>query len=227
MAEDPAEEGAAMAPGELFVLSAPSGTGKSTLIRRLFDHHPEVADGIRFSVSHTTRPSRPEERDGREYHFVDRGEFEAMIAAGRFLEWARVFGRHLYGTSREAVEEQLAAGWDVLLDIEVQGARQVLERWPEAVSIFVLPPSFEALEERLRGRAADGEGEIARRLRTARDEVRQCHRYEYVILNDDVDRACRALAAVFLARRHRRERMGGRIDRILDGFPPPPAEPDG
>jgi guanylate kinase len=103
----------------------------------------------------------------------------------------------------------------------------VLERWPEAVSIFVLPPSFEALEERLRGRAADGEGEIARRLRTARDEVRQCHRYEYVILNDDVDRACRALAAVFLARRHRRERMGGRIDRILDGFPPPPAEPDG
>lgn len=227
MARDPAEEEAAVAPGELFVLSAPSGTGKSTLIRRLFDHHPEVAGGIRFSVSHTTRPPRPGEEDGREYHFVDRGEFEAMIAAGRFLEWARVFGRHLYGTSREAVERRLAEGWDVLLDVEVQGARQVLERWTEAVSIFVLPPSFAALAERLRGRGVDGDEEIARRLRTARGEVRHCHRYEYVILNDQVDRACRALAAVFLARRHRRERMGGRIDRILDGFPPPPAEADG
>lgn len=207
-------------PGELFVLSAPSGVGKTTLIRRLFEHHRQVAESAVFSVSYTTRAARPGEVDGRDYFFVSRDEFEGMIAGERFLEWAVVHGRH-YGTSREAVERELARGRDVLLDIDVQGARQVGSRCPEAVSIFILPPSFEILERRLRGRASDGPEQIERRLRTALEEIREHGRYDYVIVNDHLDRASEALAAVFLARRCRRPRAQLRIDRILASFPRP------
>jgi guanylate kinase len=204
--------------GEIVVLSAPSGAGKTTLIQRCFERYPRVAAGLRFSVSHTTRPPRRGEVDGRDYHFVERPAFEEMVAAGSFLEWAVVHGR-LYGTSLDAIEPDLDRGLDVLLDIDVQGARQVRQSHPQAVSVFVMPPSFAVLERRLRGRALDADEQIERRLQTAIEEIREHEHYDYVILNDDLDGASEALAAVFLARRFRRPRMQRQIDRILEQFP--------
>ncbi len=205
---------------ELLVLSAPSGTGKTSLIRRLFATYPRVAEGLVFSVSHTSRAPREGEVHGRDYYFVDRGEFEAMIAEDRFLEWAVVHGQYK-GTSRAEVERLLAQGHDVLLDLDVQGAESVLRQDPEVPAIFILPPSYPELEQRLRRRGSDSPEQIELRLRTAREEMRRYPGYDYVILNDDLERACEALAAVFLARRFRRGRMQSQIDRILDGFPPP------
>ena len=207
-------------PGELFVLSAPSAAGKTTLIRRLFEAYPHLAETLVFSVSHTTRRPRSDEVDGRDYHFVSGDEFEEMIAAGRFLEWAVVHGRR-YGTSAEAVDRSLATGRDVILDIDVQGALQVFRLRPEAPSIFILPPSYEVLEQRLRDRASDDPAQIERRLKTAREEMRYYRRYDYAILNQDLDRASEALAAVILARRSRRPRMQRQIERVLDRFPTP------
>ena len=206
--------------GELFVLSAPSGVGKTTLIRRMFERYPHLTTTVTFSVSHTTRPPRAGEVDGRDYCFVGGDEFEEMVAGDRFLEWAVVHGRR-YGTSAAAVEESLAAGDDVILDIDVQGAGQVRRRLPHAPSIYILPPSFEVLERRLRGRAQDDPAQIERRLRTSLEEVRHYPHYEYVIVNEDLDRASEALAAVLLARRSRRQRMQRRIERVLDRFPLP------
>ena len=206
--------------GELFVLSAPSGAGKTTLIRRVFDSNPEIAASMTFSVSHTTRPPRTGEVDGEDYHFVSRETFERMMAEDRFLEWALVHGRH-YGTSLEGVEQQTARGRDVLLDIDVQGARSIRQRVPEAPSVFILPPSFEILESRLRGRGLDPPEQIARRLRNALGEIRECIDFDYVIVNDDLDRASAALASVFHSRRFHRQRMQGQIDRILSDFPQP------
>ena len=207
-----------VARGELIILSAPSATGKTTLIGRLFSEHPEVAEHLAFSVSHTTRPPRTGEVPGKHYYFVDSREFEAMIAADAFLEWARVHGC-LYGTSREEVERLLEAGKDVILDIDVQGAQQILERHPNVPAIFLLPPSYEEMERRLRSRALDDEEQVTRRLRVAGEEMLCYESYDYVILNDDLKRASEALAAVFLARRFRRTRMQNQIDRVLSGFP--------
>lgn len=206
--------------GEMLVLSAPSAVGKTTLIRRVFERYPRLAQRLAFSVSHTTRPPRPGEVEGESYHFVERTEFERMIAAGDFLEWAVVHGR-LYGTSHAAVRELCNAGFDVVLDVDVQGARQISERHPEVPSIFILPPSYEEMERRLRSRGQDSEEQILRRLSNAREEMRCYSNYEYVILNDELERACEALAAIFLARRCRRDRMRSEIDRVLGGFPPP------
>jgi len=208
------------ARGEIMVLSAPSAAGKTTLIRRLFERYPRGAAAMSFAVSHTTRAPRHGEVDGEDYHFVSRPDFEAMIAAGSFLEWAVVHGRH-YGTSREAVEPQLDRGYDVILDIDVQGARQVRRRHPRVASVFIMPPSFAVLERRLRGRALDAPEQIERRLRIASEEMREHERFDYVIVNDDLDRASEALAAVFLARRFRHSRMQRQIDRILEQFPSP------
>lgn len=203
--------------GELFILSAPSGAGKTTLIQSLLNGGFARFGGIEFSVSHTTRQPRQGETDGADYHFVDHATFLDMIAADRFLEWAQVHD-NFYGTSRDEVMPRLEQGVDVLLDIDVQGAEQVLARLPEAHSIFVMPPSFAALEQRLHGRGLDDKERIARRLAVSLSEVSRYERYGYVIINDDASRASEALAAIILEKRHRRERMLDRIQEILSDF---------
>lgn len=179
--------------GTLFVVTGPSGAGKSTLIRRVRRSLP----GLAFSVSHTTRAPRPSERDGRDYHFVPVPTFERMVREGRFLEWARVHG-HLYGTSRAEIERKGRRG-DVLLDIDVQGARQVRDRVPGAVLVFIMPPAAGELRRRLERRREDPPEVVARRLRDAREEVRAYKDFDYVVVNDDLDRAAADLRAVLRA----------------------------
>lgn len=208
-----------MQRGELFILSAPSGSGKTTLISSLFGGSLGRQGGLAFSVSHTTRAPRPGERDGEAYHFIDRPAFEAMVGEGRFLEWAEVHG-HLYGTAVDEVRGRLERGVDVVLDIDVQGAEQVMARMPEACSIFILPPSYEALSRRLTERGQDAPEVIARRLSASWREIERYPRYEYVIINDDARSAGEALTAVILARRHRRERMEPKVEAVLDAFQP-------
>jgi len=181
--------------GNLFVVSAPSGAGKTTLLRRLAETRP----GTVFSVSFTTRKPRPGEIDGRDYSFVGEEEFRRMAREGAFAEWAEVHG-NLYGTSRQRLEEMLEKGLDVLHDVDVQGARQMRKVYPEAVYIFVLPPSMDALRQRLRGRGSDPEEAVARRLRKAAVEIREYESYNYVIVNDVLEAALRELESIVTAR---------------------------
>ncbi|MEW5889254.1 MAG: guanylate kinase [Pseudomonadota bacterium] len=177
--------------GNLFIVAAPSGAGKTTLVGELL-----ARDGlIELSVSYTTRPPRPGEADGSDYHFVDVATFTAMRSRGEFLESAEVHGNY-YGTSRRWLEERLRAGRDVLLEIDWQGARQVKALFPEAIGVFVLPPSYEELERRLRGRGQDGADVIERRLAAAREEMRHVSEFEYVIINNDLQEALADLSAV-------------------------------
>ncbi|HEX7046157.1 MAG TPA: guanylate kinase [Gammaproteobacteria bacterium] len=169
---------------KLFVISAPSGAGKTSLVKELVHDVPEVT----FSVSYTTRPQRPGEVNGRDYFFVSRAEFEAMIAAGKFIEHARVFDNY-YGTAREQVEERLAAGKHVILEIDWQGAAQVRAAWPDCESVFILPPSRAELERRLRGRGTDADEVIARRLRDAVEDMSHWNEFRYVVINDDFSAA--------------------------------------
>ena len=178
-------------PGRLFVLAAPSGAGKTSLVRALLERKPSLS----LSVSHTTRPQRPTETNGREYHFVDAEAFERSVAEGRFLEHARVFGNY-YGTAREPVERQLASGADVVLEIDWQGARQVRAAMPACESIFVLPPSRAALEQRLRGRATDSAEVIARRLREAAGDMTHWNEFDYVVVNDQFEPALEDLVHI-------------------------------
>lgn len=178
--------------GHLYVIAAPSGTGKTSLLRALMARRP----GTAFSVSCTTRQPRPGEQDGRDYHFIARGEFERLIAADEFIEHANVFG-NLYGTRKSAVEAALAEGHDLILEIDWQGARQVRERLPDAVQIFILPPSRAELELRLRKRGSDSDEAIARRLRESILEMSHWREFDYVIVNRDFDRALAELEAVF------------------------------
>ena len=178
-------------PGRLFVLAAPSGAGKTSLVRALLERKPSLS----LSVSHTTRPQRPTETNGREYHFVDAQAFERSVAEGRFLEHARVFGNY-YGTAREPVERQLASGADVVLEIDWQGARQVRAAMPACESIFVLPPSRAALEQRLRGRATDSAEVIARRLREAAGDMTHWNEFDYVVVNDQFEQALEDLVQI-------------------------------
>ena len=180
---------AARRESRVLVLSAPSGAGKSSLARALAEADPRVA----LCVSHTTRSPRPGEVDGVHYHFVGRREFEAMVAAGEFLEHARVFDRY-YGTSRAALRAGLARGRDVVLDIDWQGARLVREACPEAVSVFILPPSIEALRSRLVGRGQDSAQAIERRMRDARADIGHCDEFDHIVVNDDFDRTPRRSA---------------------------------
>ena len=205
-----------MPRGELFIVSAPSGAGKTTLIQTLMAR-PEGLGRLEFSVSHTTRAPRQVEQNGREYHFVSRPAFEAMMDQGRFLEWAVVHG-NLYGTSNDEVEPRLERGIDVLLDIDVQGAEQVLRSRPDAQSIFILPPSYADLERRLRGRALDGAADIARRLDVSLSEIRRYPSYRYVIINRDAALASEALAAIVLEKRCRRERMEEGVAEVVADF---------
>jgi guanylate kinase len=203
--------------GELFIVSAPSGAGKTTLIQGLIKGDLVGSGGLVFSVSFTTREPRQGERDGRDYHFVDHATFQSMIAADRFLEWAQVHG-NFYGTANDEVFPRLEKGIDVLLDIDVQGAERVLARCPEAHGIFVMPPSYEDLDERLHRRGLDDEQVIARRLTAALREMQRYDRYHYVIINDDARRASEALAGIILEKRHRKERMLARVEEILEDF---------
>lgn len=205
-----------MPRGELFILSAPSGAGKTTLIRSIM-RHLEGFGALAFSVSHTTRKPRQGEVDGRDYHFVDLARFQSMIVEDQFLEWAEVH-RNRYGTSNQEVFPRLEQGIDVLMDIDVQGAERVLARHPEAYSIFVMPPSYRALRARLVKRGLDDPQEIARRLAVSIWEIRRYGQYRYVIINDDASRAREALAAIILEKRQRQERMAGRVHEILEDF---------
>ena len=180
--------------GQLIVLSGPSGVGKSTVITELLGQRKDIY----FSVSFTTRAPRVGEADGVNYNFVDRAEFERMIAAGELLEHAEYVGNY-YGTSMRVIEEKLAAGVDVLLDIEVQGAAKVRARCPEAALIFIIPPSFEELERRLRGRNTDSEEVIAGRLQKAREEYRQIPSYDYLVVNDSVSEAAGEIISILTA----------------------------
>ena len=201
--------------GDLFIVSSPSGGGKTTLIRRLIDSPPGAP--LHFSVSHTTRPKRAGERNGREYHFVDEDTFERMARRGAFLEHNHVHGRR-YGTSRAEVLPRLARGEDVVLDIDVQGARDIRKAYPKAVSIFIVPPNPPALERRLRRRGLDGEEEIARRLENARSEIRKAKNFQYVIVNDELERAALELESIVRATRVTHARQKRRLERLFREF---------
>jgi len=202
-----------MTTGVLFVVSAPSGAGKTSLLRALI---PTDAR-LRLSVSHTTRGARPGEQDGTHYHFVDRPRFEAMVAAGEFLEHARVFD-NLYGTAERSVRDVLGANFDVVLEIDWQGARQVRARFPEAVSVFIVPPSVEALRQRLSGRGQDSAEIIDRRMRDARSELSHFGEYDYLVVNDDFDEALADLRAIVGAERLRLARQQARLGAALEAM---------
>lgn len=197
----------------VFIVSAPSGSGKSTLVGRLLKDVPRLL----FSVSYTTRAPRGNERQDEDYHFISRAEFEERIARDEFLEWAEVFGNY-YGTHREILDRARSEGFDVVLDIDVQGARQLKGRIPDAVSIFILAPSREILEQRLHDRSEDPPEVIARRLREAAEEIRNCRAYDYVLVNDEVERSADTLEAIVKAERARRTRIEEKIRPILATF---------
>ncbi len=199
--------------GTLYIISAPSGAGKTSLVKALI----ERMDGISVSVSHTTRAARPGEVDGVDYHFIDKNSFEGLVEAGDFLEHAKVFDNY-YGTSRAAVVDKLEAGEDVILEIDWQGARQVYEAFPEAVKVFILPPSLGALRDRLTGRGQDSEEIIARRMTDAVSEMSHHDEYHYLIFNDDFNVALAELEALFLARRLRHEAQQQRHSAALTGL---------
>lgn len=199
--------------GRLFIVSAPSGTGKTTLVERLVQAVPDLM----LSRSFTSRPPRPGEADGVDYNFISRDRFEAMIENGEFLEYADVFGNY-YGTSAGETERVLAAGRDLILVIDVQGARQVRLRGFESVGIFVLPPSYAVLEERLRRRSKDHEAAIQRRLEVARAEVGAVAEYDYVVINDEVEPAVARLGCIVQAERSRRSRMGPVAAEVIETF---------
>lgn len=199
--------------GNLIIISSPSGGGKGTLIKEVLRTVPDVG----YSVSLTTRPPRDGEKDGLHYHFVSKDEFERQIKAGGFIEYAEVHG-NLYGTSRHSIETLLEAGKDVILEIDVQGAAWILKRAPEAVRIFILPPSFTVLRWRLTARATEGEHELTLRLRNSLEEVMQYEIFEYVVINDIAAEAAGSIASIILAERQKRVRQAGSIRGILDSF---------
>ena len=206
-----------MQRGELFIVSAPSGAGKTSIIRRLMDGPLGRSGELVYSVSHTSRAARANETDGRDYHFVDVPTFERMIGESAFLEWATVHGEYK-GTSREAVLRALGQGLDLLVDIDVQGAEQLLEKMPQAHSVFILPPSYDELERRLRGRGLDRPEAIARRLAVSLSEIERYRNYDYVIINRDLERAGDALAAIILDKQHRLDRMEDRAAAVVETF---------
>ena len=182
--------------GNLFVISAPSGAGKTSLVHALLNINPQ----IELSVSYTTRDPRPGERDGKDYHFVSRAAFVVMMERGEFLESAEVYG-NFYGTSQVWISQKIAGGRDILLEIDWQGAAQVRRMFPECISIFILPPSMDALEQRLKGRGKDNSEVIARRMAAVREDVAHVAEFDYVIINDNLNEALRELNAVVLSAR--------------------------
>ena len=205
--------GPGRARGLLFIVSAPSGAGKTTLVERLVEEVPH----LKMSRSYTSRAARGGETDGVDYNFVTRARFEEMVAAGDFLEWAPVFG-NLYGTCASDTERLMASGHDVVLVIDVQGARQVRARGLDTSAVFVMPPSLEELEQRLRGRSKDSEAENQRRLQVARDEVAAFTEYDYVVVNDELPAAVDRLRSIVMAERARLQRMRAQAETIVRTF---------
>ena len=197
----------------VFIISAPSGSGKSTLVHRLM----QSVTKLTFSISYTTRPPRPSETPGVDYIFISRAEFEERLAKAEFLEYAQVFDNY-YGTHRSTFEQAAHEGRDLVLDIDVQGARQLKVAIPEAISIFVLPPSREVLEQRLRARSQDSEEVIQRRLKGAAEEVRNYTQYDYVLINREIDESAARLASIVRAERLRKARMEEEVRPILKSF---------
>lgn len=204
------------ARGSLLIVSSPSGGGKTTLIRRLLENSP-FGEPLRFSVSHTTRPRREGEVDGREYHFVTAAEFEEMARHAEFLEHNEVHG-NFYGTAKSEVLPRLAAGEDVVLDIDVQGARDIREAYPEAISIFIVPSSAGVLADRLRKRGLDTEDAIRKRLINAAKEIAQAQDFQYLIVNDDLEKASLELESVVRASRLTPARQGKVLERLRKDF---------
>ena len=196
--------------GNIFVISAASGTGKTTLIARLLQHHSD----IRVSVSHTTRAPRRGEENGKHYHFVSVPEFERMIEEGQFVEYAKVYGNY-YGTSTQSLESLTRQGVDVILEIDTQGAEQIRRLLPQAYSIFIAPPSLATLEQRLRQRAADAPQVIAVRLAEARNEIEQAHLFDYLVVNDDLTAAEAALLHIIKSQRYRLENQTPFLNELL------------
>jgi guanylate kinase len=202
-----------MTKGNLIIVTAPSGAGKSSLV-----HHALTSlEKLCYSVSYTTRPPRGSEQDGIDYHFVPVSEFLAIRDRGEFLEYAEVHG-NFYGTLKSATERLLESGNDVIFDIDVQGAAQIVRQIPEAVTVFILPPSRSVLEARLRLRSMNTEAELKRRLQNAEQEVRRCEEFTYVIVNDDLKNACSALESIIIAERQRGNRQNRTIKEIISTF---------
>jgi guanylate kinase len=199
--------------GNIVIISAPSGSGKSTIIRRLL----ASTRGLEFSVSYTTRRPRPREREGKDYFFIAVAQFKRMIAAHEFVEWAKVHGNY-YGTPRRQMVEARQAGKDILLDIDVQGHRKVRRQLPEAISIFLLPPSFQELRRRLIRRHSDAPQTIEKRLAAAREEIRHWREYDYIVVNDDVRQTTGALRSILAAARFRQTNQQEKIRQILKTF---------
>ena len=198
----------------LLIFSGPSGSGKSTLVQKVLE-----LPGTMPSVSCTTRPRRATEASGKCYDFVTSEQFDAMVARGEFLEYARVFGKHSYGTPKKWLEESRSKGIDLVLEIDVQGAAQVKQKLPESVAIFILPPSRQELERRLRSRGMDADEEIARRLAKAKGEIELAEKfYDFCVVNDDVERAGREAQAIVMALRCSSARRGGVVEKVLGSF---------
>jgi len=205
--------------GNLFIISAPSGAGKSTLINALLSKHQDM----QLSISHTTRQPRPGETNGVQYHFTDIPQFKQLIEQQQFLEWAEVFG-NFYGTSKAALSDQLARGIDVFLDIDWQGARQMKAKLPFISTIFILPPSVEALEQRLNQRGQDSADVIAGRMAKARDEISHAGEYDYWIVNDQLEQALSEFEAVILSQRQTKQKQALRQAALLSGLLANPAK---
>ncbi|EKO3654876.1 guanylate kinase [Vibrio metschnikovii] len=201
-----------MGKGTLYIVSAPSGAGKSSLIAGLLERNPTYA--MKVSVSHTTRGMRPGEQDGVHYHFVQKEQFEALIEQGEFLEYAKVFGNY-YGTSRVWIEDTLEKGIDVFLDIDWQGAQQIRQQMPHAKSVFILPPSKEELERRLNTRGQDSVAVIAKRMSEARSEISHYCEYDYVIVNDDFDVALMDFKAILRAERLKQDKQAAKYQSMI------------
>jgi guanylate kinase len=199
--------------GTLFVVSSPSGGGKGTIIRQVLD----VVENLSYSVSYTTRAPRQNEADGREYFFVGRETFEEMVAAGEFLEWACVHG-NLYGTAKDQIIRETASGADIILEVDVQGAASVRQLLMDSVSIFILPPSYEVLRQRLIARGTDSPDELEVRLRNAPEELRQYSAFDYVIINDKIERAAGQLASIIYAERARCMRQESLVQEVIENF---------
>jgi guanylate kinase len=199
--------------GVLFIVSSPSGGGKTSLVKTLLEAEPQ----LRLSVSYTTRPPRPGEEDGRDYHFVSAPVFERMLEAGEFLESAVIYGNR-YGTSQKLIEREQAQGRDVVLEIDWQGAQQIRRAMRQVVSVFILPPSPEVLEARLRARGQDSEDVVARRLASAREEISHVSEYEYVIINDDFNRAAQDLRSIIRAERLKLARQLARNVNLVNRY---------
>jgi guanylate kinase len=197
----------------MFIISAPSGAGKSTLVELLLSQNKELF----FSISHTTRPPRPGEMDGIEYFFISEERFKKMIQEGDFFEWAEVHGYH-YGTSKGMLKQAENRGSDLILDIDVQGAMKVEQILPEATSIFILPPSFEVLRERLQRREKDTEQQISKRIENARQEIQYCYQYDYIVINRELHAAFEDLSSIIRSQSCKRENLADDIGAILKSF---------